>query len=150
MTDLRGALRIYAPSAKPPAEGRVPAMENELPSGKKGDPYFARLVLLIPSEVIALYLTFKEVAASFLGIWAVICLLLVVFARSFATYKKGKSIQVGSVLIAVVSFVLWIYATGGYFFNWKLSAEYPGVISVAIGVWTFVIPYFYKGDSSNS
>ena len=143
MFDLQGPLRIYRPS-KPPQRSPQPApatTEGDKPtSNKVGDPYLARLVLLVPSEVLALYLAFKEVASSFLGIWAVICLALVIFVRTVGTHKAGKSIQLGAVLIATISFVLWIYATGGYFLSWKLPPNYPGVISIAIGVWTFVIP----------
>jgi hypothetical protein len=149
MFNFHGALRIYKP-AKPPT-GPIAATEgedNEPESRKPGDPYLARLVLLVPSEVLALYLTFKETASSFLGTWAAICLALVIFVRTVGTHKAGKSIQLGSVLIATISFVLWIYATGGYLLSWKLPSNYPGVISIAIGVWTFVIPYWYKGDST--
>jgi hypothetical protein len=51
------------------------------------------LVKLIPAEVVALYLTFKEVASSWLSIWAWICLALVVLVRCFGTYNNAKSVQ---------------------------------------------------------
>jgi hypothetical protein len=104
------------------------------------------LIKLIPAEVVALYLTFKEVAVSFLGVWAAICLLLTVLSRTAGSYQAGKPVQFVSILIASVSFVLWIYATGGSILSFRLPVNTPGIISVAIGVWTFVIPYFYKGD----
>lgn len=108
-----------------------------------GDEYFARLVKLIPAEAVALYLTFKEVASSWLGIWAWICLGLVVLLRSLGTRSKDKPVQWAAVFIAVVSFVLWIYATGGYLVQVTLPT---GVISAAIGVWTVAVPYVYKGS----
>ena len=110
------------------------------------DQYLARLVKLVPSEVVALYLAFKEVAATWLGIWATICLVLVVFVRAFGTNQQGKGIQWGAVVVAAVSYILWVYATGGYILQFHLPESAPGIISVAIGVWTFLIPYFYQGD----
>jgi hypothetical protein len=108
------------------------------------DEYLGRLVKLIPAEVVALYLTFKEIATSWLSIWAWICLVLVVFVRSHGT-RANKKAQKFAVLVSAVSFALWIYATGDYLIEFALPA---GVVSVAVGVWTFIVPYFYKGDQS--
>jgi len=55
--------------------------------------------------------------------------------------------QIGAVLIATISFILWVYATHGYFPYLKLPASVPGLVSVLIGAWTFLLPYFYKGES---
>lgn len=121
--------------ARPPAPGAKPA----------GDEYFTRLVKLVPSEIVALYLTFKEVAAAFLDVWALICLVLLIIVRAWGTQESGVPVQKVAVVIAAVSFVLWVYATGGHF-PWVRMPDVPGAISVAIGVWTFLIPRFYKGD----
>ena len=112
----------------------------------QGDLYLSRLVKLVPSEVVALYLTFKETAATWLGVWATICLGLVVLTRTLGTHEAGKRVQVGAVLVSMVSFALWVYATDGYFLSVELPESPPGLISVAIGVWTFVVPLIYKGD----
>lgn len=111
-----------------------------------GDLYLSRLVKLVPSEVVALYLTFKDTAVSWLGVWATICLGLVVLTRTLGSHEAGKRVQVGAVLVSMVSFTLWVYATDGYFLSVELPESPPGLISVAIGVWTFLIPLFYKGD----
>jgi hypothetical protein len=142
----RGPLRINAPLkvqylSQGPASVAAPG-----PPGYGGDPYLQRLVKLVPSEVLALYITFKEIATSWLGIWAAICLVLVVFVRTIGTHQAGKPIQIIAITVATVSFVLWVYATGGYFFELKLPANIPGVISIAVGVWTFIVPYICKGD----
>jgi hypothetical protein len=125
LAQKRGPLRINAPT----------------------DEYLERLVKLIPAEVVALYLTFKEVASSWLSIWAWICLGLVVLVRSLGTYTKGRRVQWLAVIVASVSFALWVYATGGYLIEMDLPT---GVISVAVGVWTFIVPIFYKGDRSDA
>ena len=146
-----GPFRIYDPVRPAVAAAAVPAgagPDTGVPSPppKKGDQYFERLLKLVPAEVLALYITFKEIAASWLGIWAAICLVIVVFVRTVGTAQAGKPIQVAAVVVATVSFILWVYATGGYFLQFKLPEKMPGIISVAVGVWTFMVPYFYKGD----
>jgi len=111
----------------------------------KPDEYLTRLIKLIPAEVLTLYLTFKESLTGFVGIWAVVCLGLVVFVRTIGTRQEGKPTQKPAVIIAAVSFILWIYATGGYFILKEFQPN-AGVISATIGVWTFVIPYFYNPE----
>lgn len=110
-----------------------------------GTAYLTRLVTLIPSEVVALYLTFKEVASEFVGIWALICLGLVFVVRCAGARDKNGRVQIYGVGIACLSFVLWVYATGGSFPNLPPPST-KGVVSVAIGVWTFLIPYLYRGE----
>jgi hypothetical protein len=83
---------------------------------------------------------FKETAVTWLGVWATICMGLVALTRTLGTHEAGKRVQVGAVLVSMVSFALWVYATDG------LPESPPGLISVAIGVWTFLIPLIYKGD----
>jgi hypothetical protein len=138
-----GPFRISAPSASRKAAA-APQQGPQPPNG--GDEYLQRLVKLVPSEVLALYISFKEVASTWLGIWAAICLVLVLFVRTVGTRQAGKPIQAIAVVVAMISFILWVYATGGYLFNLPLPSKTPGIISVAVGVWTFLIPYLYKGD----
>lgn len=112
------------------------------------DDYFGRLMKLLPTEIVALYLTFKGAATNWPEIWAAICLVLVVIFRIVGTNRpeKGNPIQLIAVLIAAVSFILWIYAMGGYIFQMQFLTDNPVVISVAIGVWTVLLPKLYKGD----
>jgi len=131
----------------------------------KAASYVERLTRLIPAEVLGLYLTFRGMAApdtvqraaetsersdSFTLLWPVICLMLVILSRiwgslppgtSFAqTLQKAQWLVVG---ISAVSFVLWVYATGDNFFG--IVIEDQRWIGAAVGVWTFVVPWFYKG-----
>lgn len=131
-------LRIRAPEIGGPFTATIPR--------EGGDLYLSRLVKLVPSEVVVLYLTFRETAASWIGVWSTICLGLVLLTRTVGTHESGKPVQFGAVLVSMVSFVLWVYATDGYFLSVELPASPPGLISVAIGVWTFLIPLLYKGD----
>ncbi len=113
-------------------------------AGQPTDEYLARLVKLVPSEVLAIYAAGTELAKTWLGVWAFVCLVLVAVVRAFASSQGGKPIQWKAVAVSLVSFIIWIYATGGQFFSWSLLI--PGVASIAVIVWTFLVPYIYKGD----
>jgi len=144
---LGAPFRINAPTAFTPPAAAPPAAapRGRAGSSQQGDLYFSRLVKLIPSEVVGLFLTFRESAASFPGVWATICLMLVLVLRTLGNRQTGQSIQIGAVAISAVSFILWVYAMGGNFLGIEFPPV-PGVIPVSIGVWTFVVPLFYKGD----
>jgi hypothetical protein len=138
---MKALLRINRPTA-----GAAPAAAG--PGGAlppNGDPWLTRLVKLVPSEVLAVYLAGKELAKSWLGIWAFICLILVIVARAFTTKGDAKPVQWASVAVSSASFVIWVYAVGDHFFAWTLPPD-TGIASIAVLVWTFLVPYFYKGD----
>lgn len=109
-----------------------------------GDVYMERLVKLVPSEVIGIFLAGKGYAESWLGIWSVICLVLVLVSRIWGTREAGKPIQWIGVVVSFVSFAIWIYAIGATILNFVLPDR--GIAYIAVLVWTFVVPYFYKGD----
>jgi hypothetical protein len=153
--NLEGAFRIRA-AAQKTSEAKTSAVAAAAdppanPNPPPQDPYFARLVKLVPSEVLALYLAFKTSAGTFVGYWALVCLGLVIVVRTLGTRQAGKPIQIAAVAIATVSYVLWIYATNGYLVNehFAVPDAYNGIVSVAIGVWTFLLPYIYKGDPTD-
>lgn len=54
--------------------------------------------------------------------------------------------------VACFSFVLWIYVNGGGLLgvdDWlHFLREFDGKFgAVAVGLWTFIIPWFYKGET---
>jgi hypothetical protein len=116
-----------------------------MPSPGNPDDYLRRLVLLVPAEVITLYLTFRPGVAAFEGEWAAVCLILVAVVRTIGTKQQGKPIQWTGVLIACVSFVLWVLAMGHVFLGFTVPKEQEAqFVSAAIGVWTFLIPFVYR------
>jgi hypothetical protein len=109
-----------------------------------GDVYMERLVKLVPSEVIGIFLAGKGYADAWIGTWAAICMVLVLISRIWGTYEKGKPIQWIGVAVSFVSFAIWIYAIGAHILNFVLPDN--GIAYIAVLVWTFIVPYFYKGD----
>lgn len=112
--------------------------------------YLSRLLKMIPAEVLGVY----TIGAGFIpktekmveAIWALICLVLVVVVRLYGTADPaaGQGPQKVPVAVAAVAFVIWVYNLGGPFATYGLHVPYIG--SLAVLLWSFLIPIFYKGD----
>jgi len=112
--------------------------------------YLTRLMQMVPSEVIGLYLVgsgmIPENKPLVLSIWAVICLVGVIVVRAYGTSDpaKGQKPQWTAVILACVAFVIWVYSLGGPFRAYGLYEPYVGSLSVL--TWTFFVPKFYRGS----
>ena len=112
-------------------------VEKAVSPGRLED-VLSRVVKLAPGEVVGLYLLGKGFAdPSWLGWWSMACAALAVVFRVWAT----KS-QWASVLISVLAFGLWVLALGDPLLSFTLDGR---IASLAILVFTFVVPIFYKG-----
>jgi len=128
--------------------------------------YFIRLMRLIPSEIIGLYLIGDGVIpktaslppgkvdttrAIALIVWSIVCLVGLVALRAWGTAdnrRKGKP-QWVAVSLSAISFLIWLYSIGGPF------QEFPGVRVPFIGsllvlAWTFFVPFFYTGPDDTT
>jgi hypothetical protein len=103
-------------------------------------------MILIPSEVLTLYVAGKQMAPDYIEFWAVTCLLLVIPIRIWGTKDNNerKKIQWPSVIIALISFFLWVLAIGDSF---PIIPDFDRqLIGLAILLWTTVTPMVYRGD----
>lgn len=111
--------------------------------------YLERLMKVIPSEVIGLYIIggglIPEGETLWLIGWFAFGLVAVLAIRTFGTadLAEGKPPQPVPVAIAVVAFAIWAYTLGGPFA--ALGLTVPWVGSLLVLMWSFVIPFFYKG-----
>jgi|SRR5215831_11883959 len=109
------------------------------------DPWLTRLVKLVPAEIIAVYLAGRPLAEPRLaGTWPVVCLVLTIIVRAFGT-SDHRGPQWLSVAVSAVSFVLWVYATGGHFLSLPVD---PNLAALAVLVWTTLAPVLWRGDPS--
>jgi hypothetical protein len=113
------------------------------PHGDSLGQWLERLVKLIPSEAVALYLAGLGNAGSWSSAWAFVCLVVVVILRISATRDPAKGVQWLAVALSAVSFVIWVYAIGGEAFG--ISVPY-GWAANTVMVWVTVVPAIYKGD----
>ena len=110
------------------------------------DPWLTRLVKLVPAEIVAVYLAGRPLAQEhYAGLWPVACLVLTIVVRAFGT-SDSSGPQWLSVGVSAVSFVLWVYATGGQFLTYPLDVNLAGL---AVLVWTTLVPVFWRGDPAS-
>ena len=128
---------------RPPSQAAPARQEPPPPSSAKD--WMERVLKLIPSEVVAVYLAGKgNLPGTWQGGWSYVCLALVLLVRGWGTYEPDKGVQWIAVIVSAVSFVIWVYATSGHFFG---VPEIPsGAASAAVLVWAVVVPMIYKGD----
>jgi hypothetical protein len=110
--------------------------------------YIERVVKLVPAEFVALYLAVEVILGNSLiasTVWAITCLVLVVVVRAAATSDPAAQLgpQWIAVAIAAVAFVIWVYAMRGPFAA-NLGVV-PGLGSLALVLWTFLVPVLYRG-----
>lgn len=119
-------------------------------AGEEFREYLSRLLKMIPAEVLGVY----TIGAGFIpktehvaeAVWASICLVLVVVVRLWGTAdpSNDQGPQKIPVAVAAIAFVIWIYNLGGPFATYGLHVPYIG--SLAVLLWSFAIPLFYKGE----
>ena len=130
-----------------------PAVVAAHGAGSTTNEYTEKLLKLIPAEVVALYQSIYSIVSTqtdwlgktLLPILPLIGLVLVIFVRSWGTRNdKGewRSVQGGAVIIAAVSFVVWVISLGHPVIYVPSLPQWLG--GVVLIVAAFFVPYFYK------
>jgi hypothetical protein len=114
--------------------------------------YLERLMKMIPTEVVGLYIVGSGVIPEnrpvVLVIWTILCLIGVFVMRMRLTEDREKKKPTDWIHVAIssVAFVIWVYTVGGPFKVYNLYEPFIGSLMV-LG-WTFFIPLFYKGPKN--
>jgi hypothetical protein len=122
--------------------------QNLLPPDKSSpyDNYYSRLVKLIPSEIIALYLALDGIASAMkqkeILLWIVFG--IAVIGTWFYLGKMANVTRVAQRLLTILAFAIWVYVFGGPFA--QLSWYDPGYGKLLLVVYTFFVPVFFKRD----
>jgi hypothetical protein len=157
---MKSPLRIKYPKNPLTAEHQQLKGLSEEPTSDYND-YLQRLIKLIPSEAIGIYLTVKNMVPegqsvcgdhNWLPIVGLIPLLIIrilgtrVQAVSDDGTKPKISVEWGLVLISIVSYFIWIYSIGDCVLGYwpKSEIDPPFIIAIVVMLWTFLIPYIYK------
>lgn len=144
---MAAPFRIVRPKALVGAAANAPAKDDL-------STYLKRLLLMIPAEVISLYLVGAglipgDVSPWYITGWSIFCLAGVILVRALGTQDKAAKLDVDwiHVVISVVAFAIWIFTLGGPFAAWNLHV--PLFIgSLLVLAWTFVVPFLYKGPDA--
>ena len=112
---------------------------------RQENPYLTKLLKLIPSEIIAAYLVIVgfipneyEQKKLILIVISLALLILIPFYMSRLQNVKRFSQK----LLAMVSFVVWLYTLGGVFVEFGVYEAFIG--SIILVFWTLLIPLVYK------
>jgi hypothetical protein len=144
---MAAPLRISRPvlvKAAPRKGGKVRERPTPIQS------YMERLVKLIPAEVVGLYLVGQGIIPPTervaIVVWSIVCLGLVVLIRAKATGDRANNLspQWIAVVVSTISFVIWVYNMPGPFQAFQVAIPYVG--SLAVLVWTFIVPFLYQGS----
>lgn len=120
-------------------------------SGEELKQYLDRLMRVIPGEVVGLYL----IGSGFVPegqraghiAWFAFCFTALIVIRVFGNTDPARNQQPQPVpiVLSVVAFVIWVYTIGGPFREFGMDVPWIG--SLLVLAWSFVIPYFYKGEA---
>jgi hypothetical protein len=119
---------------------------NVLPS--EANNYKDRLLKLIPSEIIAAYITLHGLIMGIESthkqdlLWIVIGLLFII--TPFYLYKVSMVTKKGQIIITSFGFLVWVFTTNPPVEKiWDLPTIFLG--SLVFTLCTMFIPIFYKG-----
>jgi hypothetical protein len=132
----------------------------ELPGmgGGEADGWASRVAKLIPAEALGLYGTATGMIAGNANIdptvalagVTVVCCVVTVMVRLKATRDpaEGRGPQVAAIVIALVSFLLWLAALGATGEGVSPFSGAPGIAYAPLValLWGTLVPYFYKGE----
>jgi hypothetical protein len=133
-----------------PGSGR--SGENLTPPANSSeyDNYYSRLVKLIPSEIIALYLALDGIASAMkqkeILLWVVFGIAIIGAWLYLARLANVKLFT--QRLLTVLAFAIWVYVFGGPFT--QLPWYDPGYGKLLLVVYTFFVPVFFKGESGDN
>lgn len=110
---------------------------------KTSEDYMGRLLKLIPSEMVAVYMAIQgfvpvEQAKLGLSIISLVILVLIPLYLKFIQEVKSRT----QVIVSSLSFVIWLYGIGGPFVHFNVHE--PWIASAVLLLWTTFIPQFFK------
>ena len=127
-----------------------PQPDNPAERGQAETNHFIeKLVRLIPSEAVALYLFAQGLIGqsrpTLLIAWSAFCLVVAGLVRYVGSKRASKSgkVQWGAITIACVSFLVWLYNIGGPFLLLPAFHD-PVVASLTIAGWTTLTTIAYE------
>jgi hypothetical protein len=119
---------------------------NVLPS--EANNYRDRLLKLIPSEIVAAYITLYGLIMGLEStyknklVWIIIGLLFIL--TPFYLYKVSNVTKKGQILISTFGFLVWVFTTNPPDINiLDIPTQFLG--SLVFILYTLIIPLFYKG-----
>ncbi|PHN01214.1 hypothetical protein [Flavilitoribacter nigricans] len=123
------------------------------PTTAEKDSYLSRLLKLIPTETIALYMFIDGIVKSGLQddpslqvwLWIIFGIILIL---NILYLKRVKQIHhIPQLFYLTLAYVIWVFTFGGPFEFQPWYREF--MASILLALYTFTIPIVYTGDSVN-
>lgn len=114
--------------------------------------YISKLVAMIPTEVVGIYFVGKSIAPRSaiitLGLWGLLCWLLVFPFRVLGAKGPGKYINLA---IALIAFPIWVFAIGGTILDFDIDEATSSLLVILVGgLGAFLYNNDPPGNSSGS
>lgn len=115
---------------------------------KPSEEYLGKLLKLIPSEVVAVYMAIQGFIPEENAKWGltIVSLLLFIITPLYMRYTQRVT-RSTQIVISTLSFVVWLYALGGPFTLWNV--QQPWIASALLVLWTTFVPQFFPTTSTN-
>ncbi len=114
---------------------------------KSNEEYLGRLLKLIPTEIVAVYLAVKGIIPEANMKWGlIISSLALLILTPFYLKKVMKVEKFSQIFSSTLAFVIWLYTLGGPFIH--LGIYRPWVATVILIFWTAFIPQFFKPNET--
>lgn len=117
-------------------------------SNDETNTYKDRLVKLIPSEIVAAYVTLFGLISGVVSenkitlLWIVIGVLFIL--TPFYLIKISGVKKMGQIIFSTFGFLIWVFATGSPIQNiWDFQVVF--LASIILIIYTLIIPLIYKG-----
>lgn len=116
---------------------------------KTDEKYLGRLLKLIPSEMVAVYLAVQGIIPPESAKWGLLIVSLVLLIITpFYLRMVQKVDRIMQIILSSLSFAVWIYSMGGPFIHLKIYE--PWIASVVILLWTTFAPQFFRTMQENA
>ena len=116
----------------------------------KEDPYFSRIIKLVPADIISVYFAVFNLIRSNNqnpdqnNVFQLVVFGVFLIITPFYLKKAAKIIPVKQIIYCVFAFILWVLSLGGPIEGLKLagySTQFLG--SVFLPVYTLLVPFIY-------
>ena len=129
---------------------RTIALMDPIQFTPKEDPYFSKIIKLIPADIISVYFAVFNLIKSnnqnpdFNPVLQLIVFGLFLLITPFYLKKLARVISAKQIIYCIVAFVLWVFSLGGPVEGLMLggySIQFLGAISLP--VYTLLVPFVY-------
>jgi hypothetical protein len=134
---------------------RTIALMDPIQFTPKEDPYFSKIIKLIPADIISVYFAVFNLVKSnnqnpdFNPVLQLIVFGLFLLITPFYLKKLARVISAKQTIYCIVAFVLWVFSLGGPVEGLMLggySIQFLG--AVFLPVYTLLVPFVYNQTES--